>query len=161
MTRAAARRRATSASINGYSRTTWVALQPLDDRLRVRLGLARPQTRAARHLIVEDLADQHAVELRSVAELLGGAVQYPFRRADLAESSDGVTDTLQRVGAPNVLELDDLALELTAGSQCAPEFLTVAHLAGAVRVLTGVEAISAAAPTSTPSAGAGGFRRRA
>src|ERR1700739_1333999 len=53
-------------------------------------------------LVPANLADHHPVERRARPELLGGAVEDPRRRADLAEPPDGVGHPLERIRAPNI-----------------------------------------------------------
>jgi hypothetical protein len=61
--------------------------------------------------VAKDLADHHPVERRARPELVGGPVEDPLRRADLAEAPDGVRHALERIRAAHIVGFDDLALE--------------------------------------------------
>ena len=52
------------------------------------------------------------MKLRALPELGGGASEDPVGRAELAQYPYRLAGSLERVGAPDVLELAELALEL-------------------------------------------------
>ena len=74
-----------------------------------------------------DVADQHPVEFRARAELLGGPLEDALRRADLPEPPDRVGHALERIGAPHVFGFDDLALQTEQLDQRTPERGRVSH----------------------------------
>ena len=111
-------------------------LQLRERRLRRGTVLARPD-RAGADETVGDLADQDAVELRSGAEFVGGAVENPGGRSDLTQPPDGVADALHGIRPAYVLQLDDLAFELEQLVADAPDCpgirLLIGSLAGGHR----------------------------
>ena len=66
-----------------------------------------------------DATDQHLVEARAHAELLGRASDQPGRRADLPEPAHRLADALEPIGPADVALLDHLALALLKGDKGA------------------------------------------
>ena len=99
----------TSSSISGYS--SRIGARRSSSSAAAAASDPRHSTDRARQASVADLADQDPVKLRARPELLGSTLEDPLRRADLAQPSDGIAHALERIRAPHVVELDDLALE--------------------------------------------------